>query len=255
MQSSYKIIKSTETINDVLITPPVIETIYEQIKINNNDNSFKIEEIEKVILEEINLEKNKILDEAQKEAKNIIESAKIKYEEIIKEARENGYQDGYKDGYSQGYEYGVNEANRECENMREDGIAFLKSCHEEGKNYIKKFEKDIINLAVDIAKHVIKSELAINTDAVYKIAESLISKAIDKKQIILRVNPLDFNVIKSRKEELGIYVEDHNNIIVLADPQIEQGSMTAETPSGFLDGRIDVQLDIILKNLYEGKYD
>lgn len=229
MQSSYKIIKSTKVQEDTLISPPSLEFIYKDIKISN-DNGFNIEEIEKALLKEAKLEKDKIIDEARKEALNIIDNAKLKAEEIIDSAKDLGYQEGYKKGYNDGYEYGKIEAENEYKRLRNEGDLYLKSCFEEGKSFIKKFEKDIIKLSTDIARHIVKTELSLNPEAVYKIAESIISKAIDKKQIILRVNPSDFNIVKSRKEELGIYVEDANNIIILADTQIEQGSMCAETP-------------------------
>lgn len=248
MQSSYKIIKSTIVGKDTVISSPVIEKLYKQY-ISKDSSQISFEDIQKSIVKEAVEEKIRIINEAQNKAHEIINKAKNTAEDILEKAKDEGFQEGYRNGYSEGYQYGLNEAREQCTSMKEDAEAFIKSCHEESRKYIKKCEKEIIKLAVEIARHILKSELSINPDAVYKIAEGIISKAVDKKQVILKVSPLDFNTVKNRKEELSIYVEDSSSIIVVADPSIEQGSLKAETPSGFIDGSIDTQLDIILKNL------
>ncbi|SKA86352.1 flagellar assembly protein FliH [Caloramator quimbayensis] len=254
MQSSYKVIKATKVQNDFVITTPTIENFYNSM-MKDEERDFNIDDIKNAIKKEIDDEKEKILSQSKNQAQVIIEEAKIKAKEIYEKAKDEGFQEGYKEGYSKGYDFGINEAQKETEGKRKDAECYVKESYEKTRQFIKEFEKEIISLSVEIAKSVIKSELVINSNAVFKIAESIISKSVDKKLIMLKVNPLDLNVLKDRREELSLYVEDSNNLIIIGDNTIEQGNIVAETKSGFIDGSIDTQLSIILKSLSEAKYD
>ncbi|MCX7885546.1 MAG: FliH/SctL family protein [Caloramator sp.] len=254
MQSSFRIIKTSRIDNDFVISTPSVETFYNKM-IKNDEKEFNIEDIKDAVKKEIYDEKEKILNEAQDKAQSIINEAKIKAEEIYENAKDEGFQEGYKEGYSKGYEFGIDEARKEMEDKRKSAESYVKESYDKTRQFIKEFQDEIISLSVEIAKSIIKSELLINSDAVFKIAESIISRSVDKKLIILKVNPMDLNVLKDRKEELSLYVEDSSNLIILGDNAIEQGNIVAETKSGFIDGSIDTQLDIILKSLSEAKYD
>jgi flagellar assembly protein FliH len=106
-----------------------------------------------------------------------------------------------------------------------------------------------MKLSVEIARHILNTELTINPEAIYKITEKAVSRAVDKKQILIKVNPEDFSYLKNKKDDLSIYVEDSSNIIIIADPSIKRTSVKIESPSGFVDASIDTQLDIVLKSL------
>lgn len=254
MQSSYKIIKATKVQNDFIITTPTIENFYNSIK-KDEESDFNIDEIKNAIKREIHDEKEKIINESKNEAQAIIEEARNKANEIYEKAKDEGFQKGYKEGYLNGYDFGINEAQKETEEKRKNAECYIKESYEKTRQFIKEFENEIISLSVEIAKSVIKSELVINSDAIFKIAENVISKSVDKKLIILKVNPIDLNILKDRREELSLYVEDSSNLIILGDNTIEKGNIVAETKSGFIDGSIDTQLSIILKSLSEEKYD
>ncbi|EYE88827.1 hypothetical protein Q428_06030 [Fervidicella metallireducens AeB] len=250
MQSSCKVIKSTNIVNNTLVSPPIMEKVFKNnTEMKLEKDSFNIEEIYSSIIDEAKLKAAEVLKNAESTAKNIIDSAEASKKEILKKAEESGYQSGYQSGYKDGYNYGINEALEEGEKIKNQAEEQIKNNLEELKLHIKKTEKEIIKLSVDIAKHIINTELSLNPDAVYKIAEKAITQAVDKKQVILKVNPGDFNIVKRRKDDLAMYVEDANNIFILADSNIQQGSVIVETPSGFVDASIDNQLVTILKGL------
>jgi flagellar assembly protein FliH len=257
MQSSYRIIKDTVIEKSTVISPPILDKIYEKMAIKHEGKKeIDINDVYNALIKEAYEKKKEIIKNANDEAKKIIDRAISEGEELKKKLCEEGYQEGYKAGYQEGYQYGINEASEEGNKIKEQAEAlkveadqYLINCHEETRRYIKNSEKEIIKLAVDIAKQIVSTELTINPEAIYKIAEKLISKSIDKKQIILKVNPQDFNIIKNRKEELAMYVEDQSNIVIVADGSIKHGSIKAETPSGFIDADIDTQFNIILNSI------
>lgn len=247
MQSSYKILKDAIVDKSKTVAPPPIPVIkkpkIEEPKVSRTDENPELIKALK--------EKELILNNAKNKAKEIIASTNNKMEQLKKKSEQDGYQEGYKKGYKEGYDFGQKQVNKETQKLRSDAEQFVFNCHEESRKYINDCKDEIIMLAVDIARKIINTEITVNTDAVYRIAENIISKAVDKKQIILKVNPADFNIIKSRKDDLSIYVEDTGNIIVIADPTITHGSVKAETPSGFIDGEIENQLKIAADGLIE----
>lgn len=250
MQSLYKIIKSPETSGSEIISLPDIKQIYENSKqIKNASNS----DISSNVYDELSLTAKQkaemIIKEAETASKSIIEKSKAEAEAALKKAKEDGYQEGYRKGYNEGYEFGINEANSEAEEIRKNADTYIESCKSETEAYIKNKQEEILQLSIAIARQIIKSELAVNPEIVNKIAEQVLSQATDRKHVILKVNPADFNIVKNKKDDLSIYVENPNNLFIIADSNVTQGSVKAETPSGFIDGDIDTQLDMISKIL------
>jgi flagellar assembly protein FliH len=190
-----------------------------------------------------------MLQDAKHKAEEILKNAEVESEKIKKSSKDSGYQEGYKNGYKDGYDFGIKEADSEGVNIRKAADDYRSSCVESVKQYLSDTEQEIIHLAVAIAKQIVNTELTINPEAIFKIAEKVVSKAVDRKQIVLKVNPKDFVIIKNKKDELSIYVENSNNIFLIADSTIKQGSIKAETPSGYVDADIDVQIDTVLKSL------
>ncbi|KRQ87058.1 Yop proteins translocation protein L [Caloramator mitchellensis] len=254
MQSYSKVIKYTNINGDAIITPP-------QIEINNKSipgimaNETNEEEMNTSIINEAIERADFIIEEARTKAEKMLKDAEIKLQEVYKNSTEKGYNDGFMQGYQEGYKKGMEEVTIQTEEMKKNAENYIKMAKDEVANYIAEKKKEIIAISVDIAKQIIKSELSINADAIFNIAREVISKSMDKSQILVKVNPKDYSLLKRRKEELEIFVENPNDLILLADSSIEEGNIYAETPSGFVDGRIDTQLDMILQNLLRNDYD
>lgn len=250
MQSSFRVIKSLEVNGKEIIKPPKIEII--------NESFSKIEGIDLNNLDKY----NEFLNDARKASKSIIDEAYSKAESIVNDAikeankikntsKEEGFQEGYKNGYQDGYDYGITESKKIADEIRNNAEVYLKSCTEEVEKYIKENEREIVNIALAIAKEIVNSEIKTNPEIINDIAKKVLSKVTDKTQVILKVNPSDFNRVVNKKDELSIYVENSKNLFIVADCNIPQGSAKAETPSGFIDGSIESQLEMILKNIIE----
>jgi flagellar assembly protein FliH len=250
MQSLSRVIKSTEVIGNEIISPPIMEKICENIDENHSSEEGS-NNIYESIVNNAGVEAEKILKEAKLNAETILNRAKSEAKEIMLKSKDEGYQEGYKSGYAAGYEYGIGEADKEAADIIGKSELLLKNTHEEVKRYTKSSEKEIINIAAAMARKIINKELSINEDAIISIAENVLSKALDKKQVILKVNPEDYKLVKNKRNELSIYVENENDLFIVADPYVSSGSFKAESPSGFINGEIDTQLELILKNLGE----
>lgn len=249
MQSLYKIIKSPETNGNEIISLPDFRLMHEKKQKISDSDPDKSTEIYDEVLSSAKKKAEVMLREAEASAKSLMEETNQKVEKTLNEAREDGYQQGYKAGYKDGYQYGIDEAVSEADETRKNADIYLTSCQLEVEAYIKNKQQEIMQLSITIAKQIINSEIMINPDIVNKISEKVLSQATDRKHVILKVNPADFNIVKSKKDDLSIYVENPNNLFIIADSSVTQGSIKAETPSGFIDGDIDTQLDMIAKIL------
>lgn len=253
MQSLYRVIKSAETNGNEVIPLPDIRVVKGSTQQNDTKEINDCHDMVSDTLLDARRKADKITKDAEAAAKKLLEDASKKASSIMNDAKENGYQDGYHNGYEagykEGYNYGINEASVEAANIRKDADIYIESCRSEVESYIKNKRQEIIELSISIAKQIINSEIMINPDIVNKIAEKVLSQATDKKHMILKVNPADFNIISNKRDDLSIYVENPNNLFIIADSNVTQGSVKAETPSGFIDGDINTQLELIAKNL------
>lgn len=248
MQSYSKVIKYGKIQGDAVIAPPVIEKL---IELHSDENSQEntIETLKMAILENAHERARGLIEGAEREAKGIIDKAKEKANSILEDAQKEGYSVGYTKGYQEGYQKGIDEAKIEAQKIKEEVDLYAQNVQIEIKNYIKEKEDEIIKLSIEIARQIIKSEITVNKEAIFNIARSMISKALDKRQIILKLNSRDYAFLKCRRDELEIFVENPNDLILLADPDVQEGDLVAETPSGYIDAKIETQIKQILNNL------
>lgn len=245
MRSSCNVIKRSIVSGMETIIPPVLN-----LQDNNSgdgEDNTKLEGQQNGEMEsfynEMHVKQQKIIKKAKDEAASIISSAQSEARELLKSCKEEGYQQGYKEGYQQGYSYGMSESEKEGKQIIDEARTYLFSCKEAVKSYIEDKEKSIIDLSIEIARHIVNTELTMNPDAICKMAHLAISKVADKQQVILRVCPQDLPFIRDKKDELAIFTNSPSDIIIIPDNAIKQGCVTAETSSGLADTDIDKQLE------------
>jgi flagellar assembly protein FliH len=99
-------------------------------------------------------------------------------------------------------------------------------------------EKDLLKLAIAIARRVLHRELTLDPESI----EGLIKVALDKLQsrelCRVRVHPDQEAALKSSLERFS----NSQNIELLADPTLQCGDVLFETSHGTLDASIESQL-------------
>lgn len=247
MYSSCNVIKRSIVSGMEVIIPPVLN-----LKDNDadGDNDKKLENNEEdSIINEIQIKQQEIIKKAEDEAASIISSAKSEASKLLKSCKDEGYQQGYKEGYQQGYSYGISESEKEGQKTIDEAREYLSNCRAAVKSYIEDKEKSIIDLSIEIARHIINTELTMNPDAICKMAHLAILKVADKQQVTLRVCPQDLPFIRDKKDELAIFTDSSSDIIIVPDAAIKQGCVTAETSSGLADTDIEKQLESLRRYL------
>lgn len=261
MQSSYRVIKRDFTHSG---QSKVIETEYiskrpiifeEQI----DDEEIIEEEIVKVpkidpeeVMRRYEDIGQRIIQDAKNEKQAIVLRAQMDANVAEKEAYEKGYkqgiQNGYDDGYKKAYDETINVAKAEAEEIVKKGEDLLKSAYDNYSKYLEEKKKDIIKLALEIAESITKKELS-HEDSMNSIIEEAFKISKGEDNVILKVNSLHVEELKSQIERWKISYGIKNEIFILCDNFMEPGNAILEKPSGIVKVGIDIGMEEIKKSI------
>ncbi|MFU0831614.1 MAG: Flagellar assembly protein FliH [Oscillospiraceae bacterium] len=210
-----------------------------------------------------------ILNQAFEKARQIVESAQNYRAEVMRscakqvetefqEAKNRGYQEGLDRGFAegqkkglesgmrQGFSEGVQKAEEENQKYLDELAEMLQSVEASKTEILHKFETDLKNLAVTIARTVIKKELEIDS----KTMHSIIRNAVDsyRNQAWVRIHVSGKTADLLTKADVAIAqelksVSDHVKVVVTEGMNDE--SCVIEMPDQVIDAGIETQLNKI----------
>jgi flagellar biosynthesis/type III secretory pathway protein FliH len=156
----------------------------------------------------------------------------------------------------QGYTEGVTTGRAEAQQQYSDSVARLErvvamlgdSLHK-GIDGLTEIGAEVVFEAV--AKIIGRSY--IDRSGVTDVVKEVIRQAKDRSRLLIRVNPADYRELMGEREPL---VEGLNaqHIELAADDRVELGGCLLETPSGNLDGRLEVQLQQLRDTLLSARH-
>lgn len=172
---------------------------------------------------------------------NVIRKLEIKEEDIqakIKTLENKGYEKGYALGYEKGTKDGEKEIALKIERL--EGI--IKELEGFKTKMLNKLLPQIIDISMEVARKIIHKEIELDKNIVMYVAQDAIKKIEESEEdIVIKVNPLDYEVIIANigllKEQSGL-----KNIVVEPQPTISPGGCYIETRTGEIDARIEEQL-------------
>lgn len=189
-----------------------------------------------------------IVAEAQAQAQQIISEAQRQAQQLIDEAQQTALQfkdDAMNQGEVLGYQQGMEKGYGETAVLLEQAGQIVAYARQERDEIIEKCEKDVLDLAMSVAARVIHTEVTINPDIVLAVVKDAIQKAKDQEQVIIRVNPADFETIAVEKQTLQAILRRETGMEIRGDIGVEVGGCVIETDYGAIDARIDTQLETI----------
>jgi type III secretion protein L len=111
-------------------------------------------------------------------------------------------------------------------------------------------EREVIALALAIARKVLGREVAGGREAVVDLAAAALTEARTRRDVVLRVNPSDAAAIRASGERLSAALSGAP-FQVREDPSIEPGGAIVDTEGGRIDARVETQLEAIARALEE----
>ena len=146
---------------------------------------------------------------------------------------------GYEKGYAKGLAEGAKEARRTAEEGLREIESLIEAIRRERMEAIKREEKDLLMVAFEIAKKIMKQQILIVENAIPKMLEEVIAENETGVKIFLPEysKTLDVALDKSIAQKIRNLSKNVKVIVTQNDDHI-----MAETENGMVDMSIPVQL-------------
>jgi flagellar assembly protein FliH len=201
---------------------------------NHEINSFFLEsKKEQEIYEFVPMKKKEDKDAKQEPSQPIQDTKQIKEE-------------AYKQGLSEGKKAGLKAAQKRVEGLIEEIGKNMERLKDLEINLRKACEREIVELALAIARKIIMREIKTDPNTIAHIACTSLEKIPFSPQIRIRVNPADWEDITKEPFEAGGY----KDITIEPDDTIIPGGCYLETELGEIDICWEEQLKEI-ENLFK----
>ena len=181
----------------------------------------------------------------RKEGEDILQNAHKKVALLEQEAYEKGFAQGEKDGL----ELGEKKAVKVIENIENLFIEISNLKRE----IIRQHEKEILELIFAIVKKILHDHVDINENTLKNIVVNALNVTAEKGEIVLKVNPEDFDFVEGLKPDFFTKFKELKSITITSDPSITKGGCLLETPYGDVDATIETQLEKIYQSLEGAK--
>lgn len=198
-----------------------------------------IRETEEMVVELLNRAREEarlIIADAQEEADNIRARLYEEAQEIRKEAYEEGYAEGLKKAWEE-MEEKLAEARQKSEQIVEEARQLKLSI-------LNSVEKDIVKLALAIAKKIVVAELKSNPESILEVVREAISFLDQPENVTLRVNPEDMELLTLLREK-GDFNDIENevaNFEIKTDNRISPGGAIIESDKGIVDAQLETRI-------------
>lgn len=190
-----------------------------------------------LMAQEAQAEAERIISEANMEAARIIEAAEQSHQEIVEAATQ--------DGFNVGYQEGREEAIKENAQLLMETTNALNKLHAAFPVAVKQNEDKLIKLALEISREIIQDELSMKPEIVLKNVERAMGKVSDLEKVLIKVNPLDLDLVLPKQEYFRKLLPDVQDFVITGHYSIERGGCLIETNSGTIDAQVNTQLAVV----------
>lgn len=153
--------------------------------------------------------------------------------------------------YQRGFLEGKREGEASISSLKSLFKDSIQKLEKEKKNFIRKSEKDMVEIAIAIARKIIKKQVDIDPEIIRKTAGEVLQKIVSSNsgRIVMRVNPRDWeNLIKIDKDFFSPDLSEAR-IKIEKDKSIQSGGCIVETEKEIINASIEHQLEEISRAL------
>ncbi|SHG58366.1 flagellar assembly protein FliH [Thermosyntropha lipolytica DSM 11003] len=197
-----------------------------------------IKETEEMVVELLNKAREEarlILAEAEEEADHIRARVYEEAEEIREKAKKEGYEEGWQKARA--------EMERELKEAKEQSKQMIEEARRLKLAIINSAEKDIVRLAMAIARKIVVAELKANPESIREVVREAISFLDQPENVMLRVNPEDFKILNLLRErgDFNDIESEMPNLEIRVDNRLSPGGVVVESDRGTVDARLETR--------------
>lgn len=222
-------------------------------EVNNHKQNMDI--IHRELIQKSKQQAKDIITEAKETAEQIKIEAQVEATKLAEAAKEEGHRQGYSIGYDEGYKKGLAEGmeqgNSQYETLIEEANKIKQKYLEDREKLYKVSEKNMLMLAIDIAKQIIGDALEKDDKAYMELAYKALKMVHGQKKILLKVNSKDLPYILKNKDELLSRLKGIDDIQIVEDEYLDRGSCIIDTGNGVIDASVKSQIEKIESALVE----
>ncbi len=185
--------------------------------------------------------------QAEDEAASIIAQAQMKSRNITDEAERNGYNMGYNKGLADG----ENTVLEKAKDSMDEIAYFIEMLQMERMQTCREEEGEILKLAFEVAKKVMRQQIKVDPDAVPRMIEDIVKENETAVKVILSDYnmTLDAKVDRKTRQRIKELLPNIKLVVVPSDGVEE--TFQIETEDGLIDAAVSGQLE----RLYEATED
>ncbi|TAK99056.1 MAG: hypothetical protein EPO09_01650 [Aquabacterium sp.] len=159
-------------------------------------------------------------------------------DELVREARQTGYQDGYRNGLAALESYKQTQAAQMAAYMSDQVGVLASDFHHRLESLEQQLAGRIAGVALELARQVVRSELQQNPEVVVEVAEQALTTLLaSARQIVLRLNPDDHGLAQAQLTE----VLAARGARMVPDASITRGGCIVESDIAVVDASVEAR--------------
>jgi flagellar assembly protein FliH len=155
------------------------------------------------------------------------------------------------EAFSNGLKEGKDLAERGLINVFRALRASSETIHNLRDKIFRESEDEIINLIMLVARKVIVNEVTHDRSVLASVVQSAIADLSARQEITVRINPDDYLLVTSGRDELLLKELLNEHLSFKPDPSVAVGFCLVDTEMGTIDASLDGQLEHIYRSLLE----
>jgi flagellar assembly protein FliH len=166
-------------------------------------------------------------------------------EDLEQAAYCRGFSDGEKNGFEQGERAGREAAQSRLEPVLQSLNQMLAELETLQRREGRCFEKELVDLALAVARKIVGRELAVKPEAVAGMLREALGRVEHAGRLSIRMNPDDLQRLADVRPRLLEGLSDPARVRFEADATLSAGGCFIESEAGDIDARLERRFQIV----------
>lgn len=168
------------------------------------------------------------------------------YDKGYSEGKESGHQQGFKEGAEQGYQEKSHTLKQQCATF----ISMIDTLQEPFKNLDASVEEELVELAIGIARQLLRREIKIEPGQVIAVVKAAVKALpVAHQHISLTLHPEDAELVRTTLE----LDEMSPPWKINEDPLMTRGGCIVDSGASHVDASVEKRLNAIINNIMGGE--
>lgn len=179
----------------------------------------------------------------------IINSEISAIEEQYMQKLENEKKIAWQNGNQAGVKQTQNQLISQVQKLTQNLEMIINNLNLQTEKIIESHEQDILTLILKIARKVTETEISLNPEIILNVVKKSLNLLNEKEEIKIHVHPENWSVVKDNLKKINLTVDLPENVEIVANENIAQGSCLVDFKAGSIDAELDTQFEEIQRKL------